>query len=73
VPPTLLKTGVAWPLCALSLWTGVVDVGVRGCYCFADYTFECVGNVDIMRAALECAHKGWGQSVVVGACVVVWL
>lgn len=31
-----------------------------------DYTFECIGNVDIMRAALECAKKGWGQSVIVG-------
>lgn len=31
-----------------------------------DYTFECVGNVEIMRAALECAHKGWGVSVIVG-------
>ncbi|KIZ06980.1 S-(hydroxymethyl)glutathionedehydrogenase / alcohol dehydrogenase [Monoraphidium neglectum] len=31
-----------------------------------DYTFECIGNVAVMRAALECAHRGWGQSVVVG-------
>ena len=31
-----------------------------------DYSFECIGNVDIMRAALECAHKGWGESVVIG-------
>ena len=31
-----------------------------------DYTFECVGNVKLMRAALECCHKGWGQSIVVG-------
>lgn len=31
-----------------------------------DYTFECIGNVGVMRAALECAHKGWGVSVVVG-------
>lgn len=31
-----------------------------------DYTFECIGSVDVMRAALECAHKGWGQSVVIG-------
>ena len=27
---------------------------------------ECIGNVDVMRAALECAHKGWGESVVIG-------
>lgn len=31
-----------------------------------DYTFECVGNVEVMRAALESAHKGWGVSVIVG-------
>ena len=31
-----------------------------------DFSFECIGNVDVMRAALECAHKGWGESVVVG-------
>lgn len=31
-----------------------------------DYSFECVGNVEVMRAALECAHKGWGESVIVG-------
>jgi S-(hydroxymethyl)glutathione dehydrogenase/alcohol dehydrogenase len=32
----------------------------------ADYSFECIGNVDVMRAALECCHKGWGQSVIIG-------
>ncbi|MFT4621748.1 MAG: S-(hydroxymethyl)glutathione dehydrogenase/alcohol dehydrogenase [Myxococcota bacterium] len=31
-----------------------------------DYSFECVGNVHLMRAALECAHKGWGESVIIG-------
>jgi S-(hydroxymethyl)glutathione dehydrogenase/alcohol dehydrogenase len=31
-----------------------------------DYSFECVGNVDLMRAALECCHKGWGESVIIG-------
>jgi S-(hydroxymethyl)glutathione dehydrogenase/alcohol dehydrogenase len=31
-----------------------------------DYSFECVGNVDLMRSALECCHKGWGESVIVG-------
>ena len=31
-----------------------------------DYTFECIGNTQVMRAALECAHRGWGQSVVIG-------
>ncbi len=32
----------------------------------ADYSFECVGNVTLMRQALECAHKGWGQSIIIG-------
>ncbi|WP_018294691.1 S-(hydroxymethyl)glutathione dehydrogenase/class III alcohol dehydrogenase [Mariprofundus ferrooxydans] len=31
-----------------------------------DYSFECVGNTDLMRIALECCHKGWGESVVIG-------
>jgi len=31
-----------------------------------DYTFECIGNVDVMRSALEACHKGWGTSVIVG-------
>ncbi len=32
-----------------------------------DYSFECIGNVHVMRSALECTHKGWGQSVIIGA------
>ncbi len=32
----------------------------------ADYSFECIGNVQVMRAALECCHKGWGESVIIG-------
>ncbi len=32
----------------------------------ADYSFECVGNVDLMRQALECCHRGWGTSVIIG-------
>ena len=32
----------------------------------ADYTFECIGNVNVMRQALECCHKGWGVSVIIG-------
>jgi S-(hydroxymethyl)glutathione dehydrogenase/alcohol dehydrogenase len=31
-----------------------------------DYSFECVGNVELMRAALESAHRGWGQSIIIG-------
>src|SRR5688572_23859167 len=32
----------------------------------ADYSFECIGNVEVMRQALECCHKGWGTSVIIG-------
>ena len=32
----------------------------------ADYSFECVGNVNVMRTALECCHKGWGESIIIG-------
>jgi S-(hydroxymethyl)glutathione dehydrogenase/alcohol dehydrogenase len=31
-----------------------------------DHSFECIGNVNVMRAAIECAHRGWGQSVIIG-------
>jgi S-(hydroxymethyl)glutathione dehydrogenase/alcohol dehydrogenase len=31
-----------------------------------DFSFECIGNVDVMRAALECCHKGWGESIIIG-------
>lgn len=40
----------------------IVDLTKGG----VDYSFECVGNVALMRAALECCHKGWGESVIVG-------
>ena len=32
----------------------------------ADYSFECIGNTSVMRQALECAHKGWGESIIIG-------
>jgi len=32
----------------------------------ADYSFECIGNVEVMRTALECCHKGWGESIIIG-------
>src|ERR1700753_2546445 len=32
----------------------------------ADYSFECVGNTELMRQALECCHRGWGVSVIIG-------
>jgi S-(hydroxymethyl)glutathione dehydrogenase/alcohol dehydrogenase len=32
----------------------------------ADYSFECIGNVNVMRQALECCHRGWGESIIIG-------
>jgi S-(hydroxymethyl)glutathione dehydrogenase / alcohol dehydrogenase len=32
----------------------------------ADYSFDCTGNTDVMRQALECSHRGWGQSIIIG-------
>ena len=32
----------------------------------ADFSFECIGNVDVMRQALECTHRGWGESIIIG-------
>lgn len=32
----------------------------------ADYSFECIGNINTMRQALECCHKGWGESIIIG-------
>ncbi|WP_421132264.1 S-(hydroxymethyl)glutathione dehydrogenase/class III alcohol dehydrogenase [Alteromonas sp. A079] len=40
----------------------IVDITEGG----VDYSFECIGNVDVMRSALECCHKGWGESVIIG-------
>ena len=40
----------------------IVDLTKGG----ADYSFECIGNVRVMRQALECAHRGWGKSVIIG-------
>ena len=44
----------------------VVDAVVQLTDGGADYSFECVGNTQTMRQALECCHKGWGQSVIIG-------
>jgi len=44
----------------------VVDTIVQLTDGGADYSFECIGNVGTMRQALECCHKGWGQSIVIG-------
>ncbi len=40
----------------------IIDITGGG----VDYSFECIGNVDVMRQALECCHKGWGESCIVG-------
>jgi S-(hydroxymethyl)glutathione dehydrogenase/alcohol dehydrogenase len=40
----------------------IVDLTKGG----ADYSFECIGNVQVMRQALECCHRGWGQSIIIG-------
>ena len=40
----------------------IIDVTGGG----ADYSFECIGNVNTMRQALECCHKGWGESYIIG-------
>lgn len=40
----------------------LVDISGGG----VDYSFECIGNVEVMRQALECCHKGWGQSCIIG-------
>lgn len=40
----------------------IVDMTSGG----VDYSFECIGNVDLMRSALECCHKGWGESTIIG-------
>jgi S-(hydroxymethyl)glutathione dehydrogenase/alcohol dehydrogenase len=44
----------------------VVDAVVQLTDGGADYSFECIGNVETMRQALECCHKGWGQSIIIG-------
>lgn len=40
----------------------LIDMTDGGC----DYTFDCTGNVSVMRAALEACHKGWGESIIIG-------
>lgn len=45
-----------------SIQEQLVEMTDGGC----DYTFDCTGNVGVMRAALEACHKGWGQSIVIG-------
>ena len=42
--------------------SAIVDMTDGG----VDYSFECIGNVEVMRQALECCHKGWGESIIIG-------
>ena len=44
----------------------VVDAIIKLTDGGVDYSFECVGNIKLMRQALECCHKGWGQSIIIG-------
>lgn len=44
----------------------IVERTTVGGFGGVDYSFECIGNVDVMRAALECTHRGWGVSCIVG-------
>ena len=50
------------PLETPNLVEAIMDLTNGG----ADYSFECIGNVDVMRDALECCHKGWGESIIIG-------
>jgi S-(hydroxymethyl)glutathione dehydrogenase/alcohol dehydrogenase len=45
-----------------TLTAAIVDMTDGG----VDYSFECVGNIELMRTALECTHRGWGESVIIG-------
>ncbi|MFT5169886.1 MAG: S-(hydroxymethyl)glutathione dehydrogenase/alcohol dehydrogenase [Candidatus Omnitrophota bacterium] len=48
--------------CGVAIEEAIIDMTDGG----VDYSFECVGNVNLMRSALECCHKGWGESIIVG-------
>ena len=50
------------PLDVDNVTQAIIDLTRGG----VDYSFECIGNVDVMRQALECCHKGWGQSCIIG-------
>ena len=50
------------PMSSTNVVQEIVDLTDGG----VDYSFECIGNVDVMRQALECCHKGWGESVIIG-------
>ncbi len=50
------------PTKCVNLIEAIMDLTNGG----ADYSFECIGNVNTMRQALECCHKGWGESIIIG-------
>ena len=47
---------------AVPIQEAIIDMTDGG----VDYSFECIGNTEVMRAALECCHKGWGESIIIG-------
>ncbi len=47
---------------AVPIQEAIIDMTDGG----VDYSFECIGNTAVMRAALECCHKGWGESIIIG-------
>jgi len=54
-PTALLKDGQ-------TIQEKLIEMTDGGC----DYTFDCTGNVHVMRSALEACHKGWGESIIIG-------
>lgn len=60
------KLGATHCINPQTLSTGVVEHIIELTDGGVDYSFECIGNVNVMRDALECCHKGWGESVIVG-------
>ena len=52
--------------CKVPSWQKRVEVLVDLTDGGVDYSFECIGNVHVMRSALECCHKGWGESIIIG-------
>lgn len=50
------------PTDVVNVVEAIVDLTDGG----VDYSFECIGNTDVMRQALECCHKGWGESIIIG-------
>lgn len=64
--PLATRFGASHCLNPNELDKSIVDAVIERTDGGADYSFECVGNVKLMRAALECCHKGWGESIIIG-------